>query len=56
MRARDAAHGQSVTPGSRGDEESFQFNDPDGFVVQVNGPNIPAMSAPTFRKKAKGNP
>lgn len=38
MRARDAAHGQSVTPGLRGDEESFQFNDPDGFVVQVNGP------------------
>src|SRR5215831_16472136 len=38
MRAKVAAHGLQVTPGSRGDEESFKFNDPDGFVVQVNGP------------------
>ena len=38
MRANVAAHGLSITPGSRGDDESFKFNDPDGFVVQVNGP------------------
>jgi catechol 2,3-dioxygenase-like lactoylglutathione lyase family enzyme len=38
MRAKVAAHGLSITPGSRGDDESFKFNDPDGFVVQVNGP------------------
>ena len=38
MRAKVAAHGLVITPGSRGDDESFKFNDPDGFVVQVNGP------------------
>jgi catechol 2,3-dioxygenase-like lactoylglutathione lyase family enzyme len=38
MRAKVAAHGLSITPGSRGDDESFKFTDPDGFVVQVNGP------------------
>ena len=38
MRAKVAAHGLAITPGSRGDDESFKFNDPDGFVVQVNGP------------------
>ena len=38
MRAKVAAHGLQITPGSRGDDESFKFNDPDGFVVQVNGP------------------
>jgi catechol 2,3-dioxygenase-like lactoylglutathione lyase family enzyme len=38
MRAKVAAHGLSITPDSRGDDESFKFNDPDGFVVQVNGP------------------
>jgi catechol 2,3-dioxygenase-like lactoylglutathione lyase family enzyme len=38
MRRKVAAHGLSITPGSRGDDESFKFNDPDGFVVQVNGP------------------
>ena len=38
MRAKIAAHGLHITPGSRGDDESFKFNDPDGFVVQVNGP------------------
>jgi len=38
MRAKVAAHGLKITPGSRGDDESFKFNDPDGFVVQVNGP------------------
>jgi hypothetical protein len=38
MRAKVAAHGLMITPGSRGDDESFKFNDPDGFVVQVNGP------------------
>jgi catechol 2,3-dioxygenase-like lactoylglutathione lyase family enzyme len=38
MRAKVASHGLMITPGSRGDDESFKFNDPDGFVVQVNGP------------------
>ena len=38
MRSKVAAHGLHITPGSRGDDESFKFNDPDGFVVQVNGP------------------
>jgi catechol 2,3-dioxygenase-like lactoylglutathione lyase family enzyme len=38
MRAKVAAYGLSITPHSRGDDESFKFNDPDGFVVQVNGP------------------
>jgi catechol 2,3-dioxygenase-like lactoylglutathione lyase family enzyme len=38
MRAKVASAGLSITPGSRGDDESFKFNDPDGFVVQVNGP------------------
>ena len=38
MRAKVAAHGLSITSGSRGDDESFKFIDPDGFVVQVNGP------------------
>jgi catechol 2,3-dioxygenase-like lactoylglutathione lyase family enzyme len=38
MRAKVKAHGLQITPGSRGDDESFKFNDPDGFVVQVNGP------------------
>ena len=38
MRAKVAARGLQITPGSRGDDESFKFNDPDGFVVQVNGP------------------
>ena len=32
------AAGLKLTSGSRGDDESFKFNDPDGFVVQVNGP------------------
>ena len=38
MREKVAAKGLTITPGSRGDDESFKFNDPDGFVVQVNGP------------------
>lgn len=38
MHEKVAAHGLKITPGSRGDDESFKFNDPDGFVVQVNGP------------------
>ena len=38
MHAKVTAHGLSVTPGSRGDDESFKFTDPDGFVVQVNAP------------------
>ena len=38
MRAKVAAAGLTLTPGARGDDESFWFNDPDGFVIQVNGP------------------
>lgn len=38
MRAKVEAHGLHLTPGERADDESFKFTDPDGFVVQVNGP------------------
>jgi catechol 2,3-dioxygenase-like lactoylglutathione lyase family enzyme len=46
MRAKVAAHGLQITPGSRGDDESFKFNDPDGFVVQVNGPKYTGHVGP----------
>jgi len=46
MRAKVAAHGLAITPGSRGDDESFKFNDPDGFVVQVNGPKYTGHVGP----------
>jgi catechol 2,3-dioxygenase-like lactoylglutathione lyase family enzyme len=46
MRAKVAAAGLQVTPGSRGDDESFKFNDPDGFVVQVNGPRYTGHVGP----------
>ena len=46
MRRKVAAHGLQITPGSRGDDESFKFNDPDGFVVQVNGPKYPGHVGP----------
>ena len=51
MRAKVAAYGLSITPGSRGDDESFKFNDPDGFVVQVNGPNYTGHVGPVTAKK-----
>ena len=51
MRAKVAAHGLSITPGSRGDDESFKFNDPDGFVVQVNGPNYTGHVGPVAAKR-----
>src|SRR5215475_5457480 len=51
MRAKVAAHGLSVTPGSRGDDESFKFNDPDGFVVQVNGPKYTGHVGPISPSK-----
>ncbi|MEY4966042.1 MAG: hypothetical protein RL274_1625 [Pseudomonadota bacterium] len=38
MHAKLKALGLAQTPNSRGDAESFKFTDPDGFVVQVNGP------------------
>jgi catechol 2,3-dioxygenase-like lactoylglutathione lyase family enzyme len=38
MRDKVKAAGLKLTPGARGDDESFKFNDPDGFVIQVNGP------------------
>src|SRR5476649_2051427 len=50
MRAKVAAHGLSITPGSRGDDESFKFNDPDGFVVQVNGPKYTGHVGPVVKK------
>jgi catechol 2,3-dioxygenase-like lactoylglutathione lyase family enzyme len=46
MRAKVAAAGLKITPGSRGDDESFKFNDPDGFVVQVNGPRYTGHVGP----------
>ena len=50
MRAKVAAHGLQITPGSRGDDESFKFNDPDGFVVQVNGPVYTGHVGPVTKK------
>ncbi|HET7084777.1 MAG TPA: VOC family protein [Rhizomicrobium sp.] len=50
MRAKVAAHGLQITAGSRGDDESFKFNDPDGFVVQVNGPNYTGHVGPVTKK------
>ncbi|HEX3755070.1 MAG TPA: VOC family protein [Rhizomicrobium sp.] len=46
MRAKVAAAGLTLTPGARGDDESFKFNDPDGFVVQVNGPKYTGHVGP----------
>jgi len=46
MRAKVKAAGLKLTPGARGDEESFKFNDPDGFVVQVNGPKYTGHVGP----------
>ena len=46
MRAKVRAAGLSLTPGARGDDESFKFNDPDGFVVQVNGPRYKGHVGP----------
>jgi catechol 2,3-dioxygenase-like lactoylglutathione lyase family enzyme len=46
MRAKVQAAGLKPTPGSRGDDESFKFNDPDGFVVQVNGPRYTGHVGP----------
>ncbi|HWU57023.1 MAG TPA: VOC family protein [Rhizomicrobium sp.] len=51
MHAKVAAHGLSITPGSRGDDESFKFNDPDGFVVQVNGPKYTGHVGPVPPQK-----
>ena len=36
MREKVKAAGLKLTTGARGDDESFKFNDPDGFVIQVN--------------------
>jgi len=46
MRAKVKAAGLQLTTGARGDEESFKFNDPDGFVVQVNGPKYTGHVGP----------
>ena len=46
MRAKVQAAGLKFTAGSRGDDESFKFNDPDGFVVQVNGPKYTGHVGP----------
>ena len=46
MRAKVQAAGLKLTAGSRGDDESFKFNDPDGFVVQVNGPKYTGHVGP----------
>jgi catechol 2,3-dioxygenase-like lactoylglutathione lyase family enzyme len=46
MRAKVAAVGLKLTPGARGDDESFKFNDPDGFVIQVNGPKYTGHVGP----------
>jgi catechol 2,3-dioxygenase-like lactoylglutathione lyase family enzyme len=46
MREKVKAAGLSLTAGARGDDESFKFNDPDGFVIQVNGPNYKGHVGP----------
>ena len=46
MRAKVKAAGLKLTPGARGDQESFKFNDPDGFVIQVNGPRYTGHVGP----------
>ena len=46
MRDKVAAAGLKLTAGSRGDDESFKFNDPDGFVIQVNGPKYTGHVGP----------
>jgi catechol 2,3-dioxygenase-like lactoylglutathione lyase family enzyme len=46
MRAKVKAHGLSLTPAARADDESFKFNDPDGFVVQVNAPKYTGHVGP----------
>ncbi|HEY0266111.1 MAG TPA: VOC family protein [Rhizomicrobium sp.] len=46
MRAKVKAAGLKPTAGSRGDDESFKFNDPDGFVIQVNGPKYTGHVGP----------
>jgi len=46
MRSKVQAAGLKITPGSRGDDESFKFNDPDGFVIQVNGPRYTGHVGP----------
>ena len=55
MRAKVAAQGLSITPGSRGDDESFKFNYPDGFVVQVNGTKYTGHVGADVPKKAREN-
>jgi catechol 2,3-dioxygenase-like lactoylglutathione lyase family enzyme len=51
MRAKVAAAGLQLTPGARGDDESFKFNDPDGFVIQVNGPKYTGHVGPVTNLK-----
>ena len=51
MRAKVKAAGLKMTSGSRGDDESFKFNDPDGFVIQVNGPKYTGHVGPIPAKK-----
>ena len=50
MRAKVRRRGLQLTPGSRGDDESFKFNDPDGFVVQVNGPKYTGHVGPSHQE------
>jgi catechol 2,3-dioxygenase-like lactoylglutathione lyase family enzyme len=56
MRAKVAASGLSITPGSRGDGESFKFNDPDGFVVQVNAPRYKGHVGEPVKKDQSARP
>jgi catechol 2,3-dioxygenase-like lactoylglutathione lyase family enzyme len=51
MRTKVAAHGLKIVPGIRADDESFKFNDPDGFVVQVNGPKYTGHVGPADTKR-----
>ena len=46
MRAKVKAAGLKLTTGARGDDESFKFNDPDGFVIQVNAPKYTGHVGP----------
>ena len=46
MRDKVKAAGLKLTTGARGDDESFKFNDPDGFVIQVNAPKYTGHVGP----------
>ena len=45
-RAKVKAAGLKLEPGSEHGDESFKFRDPDGFLVQINGPKYTGHVGP----------